>query len=229
MPGEDLIENIEYFTEKLNEDHHRYHSWEKCYEYFQDKVINNPDYNEDDGDYAALILGFYLTSWGMYRGSSRLLTEYTYTIHRDAIDIIRNNRDNLFNCYNGLVNYYSEKKISPTDTLISKIILGTLGLMPAYDRFFVEGIRQFNRQFNTNIKQSINFNREDTFNYDRNYLIDSFRKNVLDKQNIEYDNNIINDNRINEAILNEWSLAKFIDVYFWQLGKQALGNNEFED
>lgn len=239
-----LTKNIKNFTDKITHKHHRYQSWEICYEYFQKNVINNPNY---DKNYAALMLGFYLASWGMYRGSSKLLTEYTYTIHKGAIDIIRNNQDNLYDCYKALVNYYkldknttknnktiksknkntkNNKGVSTTSTLISKIILGTLGAMPAYDKFLQDGIKCFNCKFKCKIKQSINFNDANKFKIDRNRIINYFKKYVLDKQNIEY--NIIEDkiiikDKINKYKykINEWPLAKFIDVYFWQLGQQV--------
>jgi hypothetical protein len=38
-----------------------------------------------DRDHAALQLGFYLASWGMYRGSGFLL-QHAYTIHLGVID-----------------------------------------------------------------------------------------------------------------------------------------------
>src|SRR6266567_156144 len=63
-------------------EHHRYRSWEHCYGYFQ-RVSRQT--LVADRDHAALQLGFYLASWGMYRGSSFLL-QHAYTAHLGVID-----------------------------------------------------------------------------------------------------------------------------------------------
>jgi hypothetical protein len=44
------------------------------------------------------------------------------------------------------IEYYKDgekqsKKVTATETLISKIMLGSLGCVPAYDRFFIDGLR----------------------------------------------------------------------------------------
>jgi hypothetical protein len=132
---------------------HRYRSWEHCFNAF-----NNP---KSTDDYLTLHLAFYLASWGMYRGSSGLLWK-DYTFHSGAISIIheyssiRVTRKNLFpeisdvqKCFSKLKNYYSgisynngtgEKIISATNTLISKIMLGAFGAVPAIDRYFKIGV-----------------------------------------------------------------------------------------
>lgn len=38
------------------------------------------------------------------------------------------------------------KPISSTDTLLSKIMLGTLGCVPAYDRYFIGGLKETNME-----------------------------------------------------------------------------------
>jgi hypothetical protein len=59
-------------------------SWEHCYRYFRRVAPNLP---KTDRDHAALQLGFYLASWGMYRGSSFLL-QYADTAHLGVIDTL---------------------------------------------------------------------------------------------------------------------------------------------
>src|SRR5579862_3988472 len=66
----------------MSGEHDRYRSWEHCYQYFH---RSTPEALAADRDHAALQLGFYLASWGMYRGSSFLL-QYTYTAHLGVID-----------------------------------------------------------------------------------------------------------------------------------------------
>ena len=97
----------------------------------------------------------------MYRGSSFLL-QNDYKIHEEAVkEIIKSDYDSLvaikFNEIEGenlekieklnsfLRNHYrkvsqknEDEKIS--DILITKILLGTLGCVPAYDQYFTKGL-----------------------------------------------------------------------------------------
>ena len=155
------------FYNKLREDENgRYRSWEYCYKIFNDAHKSN---NVDDNfiDYLCLHLSFYLASWGMYRGSSFLL-QRDYKVHKEAIKVIlekkydslwginvneyllKDNQDKLNDIVIRLKNIYkkirlSVKETSPqndvSDTLITKILMGTLGCVPAYDRYFIAGIR----------------------------------------------------------------------------------------
>lgn len=156
-----LEENLRNFvTDICNEKDGRYKSWNHCYDYFQELFKkNNPD-----KDYAALILGFFLASWGMLRNS--FLLNCTYTIHERAIDILlkhkplltkkiieKENIEKFFKLKNELEDYYSgcKKKYDKnkeknnekiTQVLISKIIMGVSGLVPAYDRYVVRALKE---------------------------------------------------------------------------------------
>src|SRR5215469_12782004 len=79
----DLHQKIAAFHNRVVADpHHRYRSWEHCYRFFRART---PAALIADKDAAALQLGFYLASWGMYRGSSFLL-QHAYTVHLRAVD-----------------------------------------------------------------------------------------------------------------------------------------------
>ena len=60
-----------FYGKITNVDHHRYKSWEYCYQNFIE--ARNRELNRSDIDALSLHLAFYLASWGMYRGSSFLL------------------------------------------------------------------------------------------------------------------------------------------------------------
>jgi hypothetical protein len=77
-----IHETIQAYYGDMVDEHDRYRSWEHCYRYFRRL---GPDGLAADRDHAALQLGFYLASWGMYHGSSFLL-QYAYTAHFAAID-----------------------------------------------------------------------------------------------------------------------------------------------
>lgn len=127
-------------------DHGSYRSWEHCFNFFDTQDIV-------DYDLAALHLGFYLASWGMYRGSAAI-RNYDYKIHTPAVRIIFESgisrvfeadsysielTESVYLLYEQLSHYY-EDKVGALETLITKILLGTLGCAPAYDRYLRVGL-----------------------------------------------------------------------------------------
>ena len=143
----------------------RSRSWEHCYRVFRDaRTDPSPDY-----DYLSLHLAFYLASWGMYRGSSFLLQkdykvlvpivekilkpEYdclfglacTDVRNSDVWEQLKKLSDDIAYYFRPIRNEVAgrvvEYPVSPV--LITKILMGTLGCVPAYDRFFVDGIKKY--------------------------------------------------------------------------------------
>lgn len=123
----------------------RYASFDYCYNYFRNtKNLNN------DIEKSCLVLGFYLASWGMLRGSSFLLQksvkhfqkliEYYSTLDKDIwlIDIDNYNEETI----SKIIEIYNETKknviIENNNhlTLTTKILLGVFGFIPAYDQYF---------------------------------------------------------------------------------------------
>lgn len=155
------------FYNKLREDENgRYRSWEYCYKIFHDAHTSN-NVDDDFIDYLCLHLSFYLASWGMYRGSSFLL-QRDYKVHKPVIKILLEDKYNLLwgieiNQYKNIENQeklkdlvsrikevYNEIRLSVkesipknelSDTLVTKVLMGTLGCVPAYDRYFISGVR----------------------------------------------------------------------------------------
>lgn len=153
----------------INSDHnHRYRSWEYCY-----KAFNEPcDFSGERIDYLSLHLAWYLGSWGMLRNS--FLQDKDYKIHipvveilmdskwnklrglpaeefvrPNTVDMIMNLADDIANCYQ---KYAGE---SPTNTLLTKIVLGTIGCVPAYDRYFISAVRKTEIASGTFCKRSL--------------------------------------------------------------------------
>lgn len=143
----------------------RSRSWEHCYRVFRDARIDpSPDY-----DYLSLHLAFYLASWGMYRGSSFLLQKDYKVLSPVVEEVLKPEYDCLFgvacadlrklevqamltNARNYIADYFDpirkavagrEVASSVSPVLITKILMGTLGCVPAYDRFFVDGIKKY--------------------------------------------------------------------------------------
>jgi hypothetical protein len=154
-----------YLAETVKE-HSRYRSWEHCYQFFR---TSRPA-TGSGRDLAALHLAFYLASWGMYRGSSFLL-RHDYTIHRLTVDVLCEPRfEDLWACDfgssaddRGLIPLILELvdcvrqayrpfavgagSGGPTDTLVTKVILGTVGCLPACDQLFVTGFKRDGYQY----------------------------------------------------------------------------------
>ena len=155
----------------------RSRSWEHCYRVFRDaRTAPSPDY-----DYLSLHLAFYLASWGMYRGSSFLLQK-DYKVHTPIVEkVLKPEYDRLLGLActdvrnsdvwkqlkklsddiaddfrpirNEVAGRVVESQVSPV--LITKILMGTLGCVPAYDRFFEEGARYLGLEKKTYHEKSL--------------------------------------------------------------------------
>lgn len=214
-----------YYGDGVGE-HHRYRSWEHCYKYFRSARLNGI---AADRDHAALQLGFYLASWGMYRGSSFLL-QHTCTVHRGVIDLIAEGRfDALWNTdfgasetdgqfipvirelIAGVRQAYqpfvpARGSGQPTDTLITKVVLGTFGCLPACDRLFIDGLKS----------QGIKFS----------YLNDHFVARVLAFCKGHLPELQKEQASIEQASGIRYPLMKLVDMYFWQVGiEQGSGSS----
>lgn len=149
---ENIKQTIYRFHKKSVEDD-RYSSWIYCYNAFQN-AFERPD--KADNDYLALHLSNYLASWGMLRGSSKLIN-YSYKVHTKTVSVIQeykqiNNLDHfdkkdrggawkeINNLRNKIKSAYPND-VSMTATLVTKIMLGTLACTPAFDRFFRGGFK----------------------------------------------------------------------------------------
>lgn len=165
-PIDELINAAQTFYEdaRANENG-RSRSWEHCYRVFRDaRTAPSPDY-----DYLSLHLAFYLASWGMYRGSSFLLQK-DYKVHTPIVeeilkpeydclfglacadlrnDDVREQYTKLYKFIDGYFDPIREKvaghevTTSVSPVLITKILMGTLGCVPAYDRFFQDGVATY--------------------------------------------------------------------------------------
>jgi len=134
---------------------HRYRSWEYCY-----KVFSEPcSLSRERVDYLALHLAWYLGSWGMLRNS--FLQDKDYKIHIPVIEILMDSKweelrglsaekfvksssvDTIMELVNEIEGCYQKNAGgTPTNTLLTKILLGTIGCVPAYDRYFTYAVRK---------------------------------------------------------------------------------------
>jgi len=195
---------LKFYSEIQRNPQHRYKSWEHCYRYFC-----RPD---ADADIACLHLAFYLASWGMYRGSSFLLDK-DYTVHRPVTERLLGSREAL----QGIDPSNIEKKVitifdlmawiskqyeeAPTTTLVTKILLGTMACVPAYDQYFINGLRLSGLPY-SGLKQS-NFGK----------LLSFVQKpgNLAQFEEAQM--------HIQKVGGKSYPIMKLVDMYFWELGK----------
>jgi hypothetical protein len=130
----------------------RSQSYDHCYNYFDD--TKDP---EADLEKSCAVLGFYLASWGMYRGSTYLQQETNSSHLAPAIRTIQTLRPTLAGID---LNNYSERNIDlvlsayeeikgalqirqrSQVTIVTKVMVAAFGCIPAFDRNFSQAFRR---------------------------------------------------------------------------------------
>jgi hypothetical protein len=149
MTKTNIEEVVNKFKSQSNPDD-RYTSFDYCYNYFR----TTKDLNQDI-EKSCLVLGFYLASWGMFRGSSFLLQKsikhFEPTIRHiatldksvwaiDADNYDENNIQTIIKTYKD-IKFCLINKDNSDLTLITKILLGVFGFIPAFDNYFCNSFR----------------------------------------------------------------------------------------
>ena len=218
----DIESTVLKYSGIIQEDkHHRYLSWQHCFRHFCNHTRIE---TRKDIDLAALHLSFYLASWGMYRGSSFLLWK-DYKLNANVVRVLLNdkysalwkwafdldaNRERLkliLDLAAQIRRAYSDnitkvngvgKTIRASDTLITKIMLGTIGCVPASDAYFIDGFRKTGYRYSKLnykfLEQLIAFYKEN------NEKFENVRKKVS-RDGIEH------------------PPMKILDMYFWNIGR----------
>ena len=194
----------------------RYASFDFCYNYFysfykEDKLSELA--NEKNLQTSCLQIGFYLASWGMMRGSSFLLeksvrnyTNLIITISKmnpklGEIDVTDYNEENislLLDCKQQIINTLG-KENKPSDTLVTKIMLGVFANIPAFDQYFRKSLKvhSVNKKSLLKIKEFYLENKDD---------FDSFNIHTFDFITSKETDNI-------------YTKAKLIDMYGFMDGQ----------
>jgi len=133
----------------------RYASFDYCFNHFQTFREQNKHAelsSPENLQKSCLQLGFYLASWGMLRGSSFLLGK-SAKVYEPLIKAVASANPVLWdidaNCYtseniNTILDFRKTIIQSfdgnyPSDILVTKIMLGIFGNVPAFDSFFKKG------------------------------------------------------------------------------------------
>jgi hypothetical protein len=213
----DIEIKVREYATKSDPDN-RYMSFDYCYNYF--KTTNDL---AEDIEKSCLVLGFYLASWGMFRGSSFILQKsakhfqptirYVATLDKSVwtIDVDCYNDENIQTI---LKIYEAVKKLlilnNNSDlTLITKILLGVFGFIPAFDNNFCDSFREiFQRQCGFRKVNTKSLSCIKRF-YDANRVeIDKLSNNIFTTDFITGEKTEIN-----------YPKAKIIDMYGWIVGQ----------
>jgi hypothetical protein len=191
-----------YIKAMTNNKHDRFCAWEHCYSYFGQKHV--------DENIACLHLSAYLASFGMYTRKS-LLMQHDYQFLKPVIEVLVANKqlrkepitysskstlsESILRIDAELNTYFQQEA---SETLKTKIIMGTLGILPAYDRYVKAGLKteKYTQHFGT---KSI----EELFDFATNRVEEIYEAQVLIK---------------NERSI-EYPVMRVLDMYFWMKGK----------
>ena len=170
--------DIEYTVKGLKEQLQpdgRFASFDYCYNYFR-----QTDDLTADLEKSCLVLGYFLASWGMLRGGSYLSAKSIY--HYKPVIEYLNELKEPKNENNGIwkidIDNYTDDNIqiilkvydgikenlllegNADRTVVTKVMLGVFGCVPAFDMNFIEALSNFadNRKlFNQVDKNSLGF------------------------------------------------------------------------
>lgn len=212
LPQSDIKNNIaDYLKCRISD--HRYTSFDYCFNYFQEfRLARNTHQIADPGhqQLGCLHLGYYLASWGMFRGKADLLQKsfrhfvpvLEFIARTDAKDweidadnYDAENIDRLIKMRGDLNRIYPR---TMSDTLATKIMLGVFGSVPAFDQNFRKGfgVHSFGKN---------NLNKIGGFYKKNSNLIDRFLVKTLGFSD-------------DQEILITYTRAKVIDMAFFVAG-----------
>jgi hypothetical protein len=166
----------------------RYTSFDYCFNYFQQHRETgrlNKLRTGSGMEYSCLQLGFYLASWGMFRGSSTLLKR-SMKHYAPVIEVLASSPAEVWeidaHCYsdeNCSALFEAAQQIraalpeGASDILVTKIMLGVFGSVPAFDLYFKRG-------FNVSTFGRKALHRVADFYRDNAQVVERYRVSTLD-------------------------------------------------
>jgi hypothetical protein len=226
MKRDDIESVIEVYKLKSKPED-RYTSFDYCYNYFRTTTDLNQDLEK-----SCLVLGFYLASWGMYRGSSFLLQhsvkhfqrtiEFISTRNKSdwEIDVDNYTEENM----KTIIDIYREIKTllipykNADLTLITKVLLGVFGFIPAFDNNFCDSFRVISKgQCGFRSVNKISLGIIHDFYMDNKISIDNLSAKTFTKDFIS-----------ERKIVYNYPKAKIIDMYGFIIGQEEKTEKVFE-
>ena len=206
-------------SEVKKDPHSRWLAWNHCYQFFR-----HPDVKSHKKD-AALHLGFYLASWGMFRNS--VLLEKNHLFYEPLVEIVATNAAQKM-CEIPTTDDEAESRIqtmcdlsaqieqhlqaggvSPTTTLITKILLGTTACIPAIDTEARKALKQIGLYSNAGNGLPGKATLEALFTLARNHATLLERGAKI----------------LSESGFDEYPPMKVLDMILWKLGDHTGGTD----
>ncbi|HXQ72767.1 MAG TPA: hypothetical protein VN844_19875 [Pyrinomonadaceae bacterium] len=191
----------------------RYTSSDYCFNYFQayrDADTISQISSPNNLELSCVQLGFYLASWGMLRASSTLLQK-SMKHYVPVIRTIASTRPELWKIDS---HDYTDSNIASltqiaerlrsslhdgaSDILITKIMLGVFGCVPAFDNYFCSGFRTWSMS-------SKALRRIGSYYKENSEIIDNYRVPTIDFST-------------GKPTKRKYTRAKVIDMIFWIKG-----------
>ncbi|MGN0236186.1 MAG: hypothetical protein ACI4BD_07770 [Paludibacteraceae bacterium] len=224
MTKSDLKRNIYAFHVNVSPTE-RFASYDFCYDYFQTNKGTLAKKMEE----SCFRLWGYLASWGMLRGSSELLQrspasleeliKYFDSIASDAIwdmdvpDYADSAKaTHIVEVYNKIHDILSKVIAHPTTTLVTKIMLATLGVVPAFDSYFTATFREDYAPRHGYNGVNSSFSKVDDRALD--CLYDFYTTNQVELDSIKI--NVID--FCGKTTMQVYKIAKLIDMYGFSKG-----------
>lgn len=157
----------------------------------------------------------YWDLWNEVYYDELLVDGYDISIKHDKVTKIFDLRKELNIAFNGIpyIKDRKSKRAEATDTLITKILLGAMGCVPAYDNFFKAGLKYMK------ISPCSSFSRKSLVS-----VLRFLKDNSLRSPRIPIKDRDGKDSGYS------YPLMKMVDMYFWEIGYERYlieqGRNE---
>ncbi|MCH8542144.1 MAG: hypothetical protein LAT61_01115 [Alcanivorax sp.] len=209
-----------YYSQSRGDAYPRLKAWDYLWDYIQSVERRQDLASKDKIRDTALNIGFYLANWGMFRGSSQLpyvnirffedLSGHLFTEVPAEFwsltlkDFTPANKHALEAFDEGIqsIRDFGGGRISWTQTLSTKLLLGVWGHCPARDRYFNQGARKYKSESGNVVSGNVS----------ARYLT---KLNELRKK----EGWIISDFKTPNR--NRYPMGKVIDMAFFQYGFSA--------
>lgn len=182
-----ISDNIEIFLKDRSPDE-RYSSFDYCYNYFHEFYEQGnieAIASSTNVQLSCLQIGFFLASWGMLRGKAFLLQK-SVKHYEKLISVMSKmpksyweiDADNyseerillLRDIYKQISGCLGEDDKNASPTLVTKIMLGVFGNVPALDRYFCKGF-DVNKNFSDSLLRKISaFYRTNKEEFDKHRI-----------------------------------------------------------
>lgn len=176
------------------------------------------------------VLGFYLASWGMYRGSSyilkntnstqfiklvKYLDEHGSDLRRIDVHAYDDDRNigQIVDAYKKIGELVLGSTNSTRTTLVTKIMIAVVGCVPAFDTYFCAGMKNVQQELPKS--KRVTFGELDKRRLDQLRVFYEANRHVIDELHFESRTVRFLDGDASDHRLTR---AKIIDMYAFDLG-----------